>query len=1144
MKKYHLLIALNLFFFLVSPTASRGQRVYQANSVLAAGNWYKFSVKEAGIYKIDIAFLNGLGINTSNLPSSAVKIYGNGGAMLPESGNGAKQDDLTENAIAVIDGGDGVINGTDYILLYAAGPNEWTKDSANKRFGFKKNLYSDKSFYYITIGTGGKRVSSSGVNLPASLIINSVNERVHHELDTVNFLGSGKEWYGEEFANIPGRTTTRDFTITIPGLQFTQPVTVISNCIARSIGSSSRFDVKINGLPVQSLTIPATGGGQYDLFAQQVLTVSGASASQNNLVVNYTYLPGSFNSQGWLNWFQIHTRRNLSLNGINQLLFRDWNSIGNVVGEFVISDATAGTQIWDVTDPLNPFVMQGSFVNNEFRFKNDCSRLREYVAFNINGLLQPVAEGRIQNQNLHNAVRADYLIVVHPPFLPEAQRLAQFHLQKNNLQTVVVTTEQVYNEFSSGTPDPVAIRDFVKMYYDKAAGNAANRPKYLLLFGDASFDYKDRIKNNTNFVPAYENNFSLDPLATYTSDDFFGFLDDTDDINNGAAINLLDIGIGRIPAKNTDEAKNYIDKVIAYYAKESFGPWRNNQTFIADDEDFNLHLQDAEIITGTAATAAPVFNFQKIYLDAYRQESGSGGSSYPAANEAVNNRVFNGTLIWNYNGHGGSVRLAEETILDRDIVNNWKNKNRLPLFITATCDFAPYDQPGNNSLGENLLLRPETGGIALMTTTRVVFAFSNRVMNNNYLKLALEPGSDGKYKSLGEAVRAAKNFTYQSSGDITNNRKFTLLGDPALTLGYPGLKIRTSKINGIDVAAGTDTLSASEKVTIEGEVTDNAGTLLADFNGIVYPTIYDKAQNVNTLANDAGSLATGFSSQTNILFKGKASVVNGKFKVDFKVPKDINFQFGNGKISLYANDETKDANGFFTGFIIGGAGNNADNDKEGPQIKAFLNDEKFVNGGITNKSPVLIVKLSDSSGINTAGTGIGHDIVATLDNDNRNFYVLNDFYTGDLDNFQQGTIRFQLPETAPGLHTLKIKAWDVVNNSGEIVLDFTVTNDEKLMLTRVLNYPNPFTTKTTFCFEHNRPNEALNVRVQIFTVSGRLIKTLQQTINTTGNRSCELEWDGRDEYGDKIGKGVYVYKLSAATPDRKKQEVIEKLVVF
>ncbi|MGH2566467.1 MAG: C25 family cysteine peptidase, partial [Ginsengibacter sp.] len=343
------------------------------------------------------------------------------------------------------------------------------------------------------------------------------------------------------------------------------------------------------------------------------------------------------------------------------------------------------------------------------------------------------------------------------------------------------TTDQVYNEFSSGSPDPSAIRDFVKMYFDKYGNNAADKPKYLLLFGDASYDYKDRLKNNTNFVPAYENDISLDPLGTYTSDDFYGFLNDNEDINSGIVSNDLDIGIGRVPAKNTEDAKNFVDKVFAYTSPQGFGPWRNNMLFIADDEDFNLHLQDAESVTGTVAATAPVFDLQKIYLDAFQQESGAGGSSYPQANAAINNQVYNGTLIWNYNGHGGAQRLAEETILDQSIINSWNNPTKLPLFITATCDFAPYDNPTVNSIGENILVRPKTGGIALMTTTRVVYAYSNRIMNNNYLQIALQPDANGNYKTLGDAVKEAKNFTYQTSGDIANNRKFTLLGDPALT---------------------------------------------------------------------------------------------------------------------------------------------------------------------------------------------------------------------------------------------------------------------------------------------------------------------------------------------------------------------------
>jgi hypothetical protein len=757
--------------------------------------------------------------------------------------------------------------------------------------------------------------------------------------------------------------------------------------------------------------------------------------------------------------------------------------------------------------------------------------------------LNPTVVGKISNEDLHNTSPADLIVVTHPTLIAQAQRLAQLHEQQNGLRTRVVTTEQVYNEFGSGSPDPTALRDFVKMYYDKYGTNAANKPLYLLLFGDASFDYKDRLNNNTNLVPAYENNFSLDPLSTYTSDDFFGFLDDNEDINSGAGINYLDIGIGRIPAKNIEEAKNFVDKIYAYLSPQSFGPWRNNLTFIADDEDGNLHLQDAEIVTSTVSSSAPVFNQQKIYLDAFQQESGSGGSHYPQANQAINNQIYNGTLIWNYSGHGGPRRLAEETILDQEIVSGWNNPDRLPLFITATCDFAPYDNPVINSIGENILLRPKTGGIALMTTTRLVFAFSNRIINNNYLQTALQPDVNGKYKAMGDAVKDAKNYTYQTSGDITNNRKFTLLGDPALTLAYPTLRVRATKVNGISVAQA-DTLSATETIVMEGEVTDVQNNLLTNFNGTIYPTVFDKPQTINTLANDPASQVTGFSTQNNILFKGKASVANGRFSFTFKVPKDINYQYGNGKLSLYAENGTKDANGFFTGFIIGGAGNNIGGDKEGPEIKPFLNDEKFVNGGISNQNPVLIVKLADSSGINTVGTGIGHDIVATLDNDNRIFFILNDFYQGDLNSYQQGVVRFQLPELEPGPHSIKIKAWDVLNNSNEVMLEFTVSKNEELELNHVLNYPNPFTTSTHFWFEHNKPGQNLKVKLQIFTLTGRVIKSLIQTINTAGNRSNELEWNGKDEYGDKVGRGVYLYRLSVTDLENKKKEQVGKLVIF
>lgn len=895
---------------------------------------------------------------------------------------------------------------------------------------------------------------------------------------------------------------------------------------------------------MQQQNIASTGAGIYDLFAQQSQQSSLATVSQENLQINYTYTPGSFNAQGWINWFELHARCNLSLPSTGRLLFRDWNSVGNNICEYVISNANNTTQVWDITDPLLPVNVQGNFSGVELRIKNDALKLREYIAFNPANSLIPVVSGKIQNQNLHKTQPTDYLIVTNKILLSQAERLAVFHRQKNNLKVTVVTTEQIFNEFNSGSQDPAAIRDFIKMYFDKYSANLLEKLKYVLLFGDASFDYKNRINFNTNLVPAYQSNISLDPLSTYTSDDFYGFLDDNEDINSGLVTNLLDVAIGRIPAKIPEEAKNYMDKVEAYFNKESLGPWRTNISFIADDEDNNLHLEDAELITGTAAATNPVFNIQKIYLDAYQQQSGAGGSRYPVVNEVISNKIFTGTLMINYNGHGGATRLAEEVILDQPMINELNNPSKLPLFITASCDFAPYDNPFINSIGENIILRPKTGGIGLMTTTRLVFSFSNRIMNNNFIRFALEPDANGIYKTMGEAIMTAKNYTYQTSGDIINNRKFTLLGDPALTLAFPKFKIKTTKINSNIVPGQTDTLSAGEKTVIEGELTANNGSSLSGFNGTLYTVVFDKPQTTNTLANDAGSIATTFQQTTTVLFKGKSTVTNGKFRFEFKVPKDINYQYGNGKISFYAEDGITDGSDYFKNFIVGGSSGLIDPDKQGPEIKAWLNDEKFVPGSIVNELPVLILKLADSSGINTSGTGIGHDISITLDNDNNKFYILNDFFETDLDNYKQGYVRFQLPALAPGLHSIHIKVWDVLNNSSESVLEFQVVSDDEFVISHVLNYPNPFTTKTQFWFEHNKPGQNLLVQVQIFSLTGRVIKMIEKTINTGGNRSSEVEWDGKDEFGDKVGRGVYLYRLKVIFPGSKPRIVTEKLVVL
>jgi len=1102
------------------------QRVYKNSSVLATGDWYKISLKDAGVYKVDVPFLVKLGVNTSNLPSAAIRLFGNGGAMLPEACNGFKNDDLVENAIQVVDGGDGIFNGDDYFLFFATGPDIWLKDSANHRFRHQKNLYNNQSYFYINIGGTGKRIQLQNTQPVPNTTVTSFSERYFHELDSVNLLNGSKDWYGEELSALPGRSTTQLFTVPLSNVNTSQPATMVSACIARSVSGTSRFTIAAKGQTIMQQDIAAVGNTNLDLFAKNALSSAFFMPDNNNQMLTYSFTPGGSNAEGWIDWFEIFCRKNLTLAGNEQLLFRDWNSVaaGNIAS-FALQNA-ATSQVWDITNITTPFKMNTVVNGSSLSFTGDAAALHEYIAFS-NQFLLPTVVGKVANQDLHNSQPTDLIIVTWPAFLQQARQIALFHQQRDNLKTVVVTSDQVFNEFSSGTADPAAIRDFVKMYYDKAGADSTLRPRYLLLLGDASYDYKDRLKNNTNYVPAYENNLSLDPLSTYTSDDFFGFLDDNEDINSTTVTNLLDIGIGRIPAQTAAQASAFADKLVNYTDPKSLGAWRNEQTFIADDQDGNLHLNDAEAITATAAATNPLFIAHKIYLDAYPQTSTTAGSRYPEVNQAINDQVQNGTLIWNYNGHGSSSRLAEEVVLEKTIVDTWANTYRLPLFITATCDFAPYDNPAVNSLGENILLRDKTGAIALMTTTRLVFAFSNRIMNRNYLQAALQPRTDGSYLSLGDAVRQAKNITYQTQTDITNNRKFTLLGDPALTLAYPKYQVHTETINGAAVSAVPDTLKALEKYSVGGSVSDAQGNTLTGFNGTLYANVFDKVQTASTLGNDADSYRQNFQVQGSPIFKARVKVINGKFNLSFIVPKDINYQLGSGRISYYTDNGQLDGNGNFNGFLVGGS-QGVSSDNTGPVVKAYLNDETFVNGNVVNPTPILLLYLADSSGINIAGTGIGHNITAVLDGDTKNTYTLNSFFESDLDSYRQGSVVFQLPEMAEGNHTLVVKAWDAANNSTEVTIRFRVIK-EGMTIYNLMNYPNPFTANTSFRFNHNRPNTNLNVTVQIFAFSGKLVKTFSQTINTPGNRSSDIIWDGIGDYKGRLAPGVYIYRLQVSS---------------
>ena len=1091
------------------------------NSVLADGDIYKFAVAETGVYKLSYDFLkNQLGIsNLDNIDPRNIKLLGNEGGILPEANADFRHVDVPENAIVIVGEADGSFDANDYILFYGESPNTWIYSDNFGIAARRENVYTYRNHYYIKVSAGnGKRIQQQNTVANTGYSTSTYDFYTHYEVDLVNLLdkdlyrhGSGKIWYGETFKF----TRSQTFDFEIPNIT-NDSVNMIIDVASRDVSGSNSFLVKYNNQMVQNMTLNTTSSNVTNPVATRARRVFKVGNPQQNFSLQLDY-QASANAEGYLNFISVNARRNLMFyNG--QMTFSDRNTLNYQNAEFQLSGANNVT-VWDVTDRINVAEQLGNNASGTFRFGAETTDLKEFVAFDGSRYLEPEAVGVVDNQNLHGLTTPDLVIIYHTDFEDAVQRLATHRRSHSNINVEIVEINKIYNEFGSGSADPTAVRDFMKYLYDN--GNL----KYLLLFGDASFDFRNvtQVDNPQLFVPTYETNESLNPITGFPLDDYFGLLDITEGANPHNS-GTLDIGIGRFPVKSLLEANQVVDKLIDYETNPAnFGDWKNRITFIADDEDTNTHTRDANTIADRVRNNYPIYNVDKIFIDAYRQEVLPAGERYPDAENAIYANVFKGNLIMCYLGHGDSKGLAQERIIDLAKIASWSNGENLPLFVTATCSFGPYDDHREVSIGEELFLKPKSGAISLLTTTRLVFASSNKALTQSVFDNIFEQvGND--IPPLGEVLRIAKN---NCVGCTENSRKFILFGDPSMTLSYPKNYVYTNTINS-NPATQKDTIQALQEVIVTGEIRDENGNALTNFNGTIYPTVFDKIKTRTGLGNDPRSRpGFSFDVQNNILFRGRASVVNGQFTFKFIVPKDIDYQYGYGKISYYAdNGMNQEAWGYHDTTYIGGTYQNAVADNAGPQVEVFMNDENFVFGGMTDENPVIYVKLSDENGINTSSAGIGHGISAVLDENTQQSYSLNDFYESKLDDYRQGIAQYPLSEMEEGRHQITVKAWDVANNSGTGYTEFVVASTAEAALDHVLNYPNPFTTSTEFQFEHNLPNQPLQVQIQIFTVSGKLVKTIQEEVIAEGYRVTGIKWDGTDDFGGSIGRGVYVYKVS------------------
>ncbi|WP_245813488.1 type IX secretion system sortase PorU [Lutibacter agarilyticus] len=1126
--------SLDLEYEIIQTQSKQTTKTTIKNSVLASGEWYKFSIDTTGVFKLDRGFIESLGLDLNGVNPKNIQIYGNGGAMLPFNNSDFRQDGLQQNAILISGEDDGSFNKDDYILFYGQGPHQWENSSNNlASLEHQFNIFSEEAFYFITVGNSeGLRVRTSDEILEtAASQITDFEDYIFYEKDEVNLFAVGQQWFGDSFSI----ENTRKYSIPFNDLENSKDLIVrVRGVVESSI--SSTMDVKVNNQNLFSINYGASSGLTH-AYANRGSGITQLSGNSVNVEVTFNN-NGNPSANAYLDYIEVLGTKKLIASG-NQFSFRNFEVMNtNEVFEFSIENASNIASVWNVSNSLNPTIIENESDNSNFNFKVKGGGTHEFLVLNEGDYYKPsrLTNSRVENQNLHSLSNLDYIIITQDYLINSAQKLANYHNENSNLKVQVIPLNQIYNEFSSGSPDLTAIRDFAKHLYDNAS---TNKLKYMCLFGDASYDYKDRIGGNNNIVPVFEAYKSFNLASSYVTDDYYGMMDDNE--GDLGSFDRQDIVTGRIPVTSALEADQVVDKILNYYSEDSFGNWRSKITLVADDIDERGEetIQvNMEKLADTILANKPLFNLKKIYADAYVQETSSGGQRYPAVNIDIVNQVEKGTLLVDYFGHGGEDGWAKERIFEVPEIQSFKNKIKLPLFVTVTCEFTRFDNPLRKTAGEYLLWNPNGGSGALISTTRAIFISVGQAFNERLIKPLLNFNNENY--TIAETLMNVKN---QFS---TSQRFFIFLfGDPAMVLHVPKPAVKITKMNGIDVNQSLDTIKALSYVEFEGEVTNEAGNLLSDFNGEFEVTVFDKPIQKKTLDNDNFNFIMEFDVLESKIFTGRSTVENGKFTFDFIAPKDIKIAYGKGKLSFYASNKIEDKAGYSFDVEVGGINTNAPEDVIGPTVQLYMNDLNFVDGANTNESPVFIAVLEDESGINTSITAVDHDIIAILDNDQSNPIILNDYYETDLNDFKKGQVSYPFRNLSPGLHTITLKVWDTYNNMSESTFSFFVVDDSDLVLTNVLNYPNPFISHTEFWFNHNKPNQLLNVQVQIFTISGKLVKTINQTVQSEGNLSRSITWNGLDDFGSRIGKGVYVYKLNVTAVNTNiKAEKIEKLVIL
>ncbi len=1138
-----------------SALQARSGPIEPTTSVLASGKFAKLAIGEDGIYVIDPALLKEAGLAEAGGPK-AVRVYTKGGAMLPERVGDNYPVDLREVALIEQGNGDGTWDGGERLLFYGEGEDTWSWNEDELGWDRTENLYAEETYYYVSVGGEGLRAAQLS-SVAADRYDDTYTFRARWEEDLENLLrfssaelgagqGSGQPWYGElmDGSREVARPGLWDLGEIPPGATGR----LKSELWAASTVASS-YSVEVNGQTSRSGSITrAEWRNPNRRLAYSGRINTELALSKGSVDVRVLY-PGSPRLQrGWIDYVQLNHPARLTY---RDKLLRFQSAEQRSAGAFGFKIANArDVTVLNISDAIRPSLvtLTQEGTSSRFGYRREAQGApSEFVAFASRGEFErPRFVGPVSPTNLHAVAKADMLIVYGTGLEAAAQKLAEHRRDYNGYEVTVAAMTDIAEEFGGGRFDPGSLRNFAVMLHQRDANF-----KYMLLLGDGTYDPRNIKEEIGSLIPTFQTKASNWEVSAFPTDDFYALLDEGEGIRDTSyPEGGLDVGIGRIPAPRLADAMSTVDKIIRYETDPKMrGDWRMRNVYVADDEDTNQHVNDVNTAAQLAMSLYPLFNQVKIYVDAFEQVGGSGGQRFPAAAEAISRNMFRGNLLTTYLGHGGPRGWGQERFLNTPDIERWNAPNALPVLITATCTFTGYDDPTKVVIGEQVLFKPNGGVAASLSTVRPVFTNSNKVLTDKSLTVLLDKTLTRR-EGLGLLLNRAKT---SSGNGVENDRKYSLFGDPAMRLAVPQLDVIVTHIDDAVVADLTTLpkVAPLREVTLRGIVQDLDSTLAVDFSGTVAVTVFDQERRSATLGQDAGSRVMEFTQLGATLFTGKATVTDGRWEAKFMLPLDMSLSQGQGRVSLYAEaKDGRDGAGVFSRFIIDGLASPAINDQTPPLVEVFIGDDTFTEGGVSGADPVLFAKLSDDTGINVSGSAIGHDLTATLRGPNDFSYVMNDFYEAATNDYTRGSVNYPVYNLEDGAYELEVRAWDLANNTGVGRTAFVVSRDAAQALRRVLNYPNPMVDATCFQFEHSSAGQLVDVRVDIFTTSGRLVRSLDYSGIANGPRFAAgdecISWDGTDQFGQRLARGVYLYKVRMQTANRESvaESGFEKVVVL